>query len=223
MRRLLAPVLALPLLAAPLPSLREAVERFDAAQARVGTFQAPFTLTTRRALLKTPSVTKGTVYLQDTRFVHFAFAPPEDLVLHLTPKALVSYSPAAGQGEMLKIGWIRNADRRFLGLGQRLSELSDYFKTELAEDREVPGSYRLDLLPRALSVRRRMQVLRIWVDRESWLPRQVLWVERGGDTWQLEMGPPTLNRPLPAAVTGFQVPKGVPLRSEFSFFATKKK
>ena len=36
---------------APQPSLQEVVERFDAAQAAVQTLEAPFTLTTRRALL----------------------------------------------------------------------------------------------------------------------------------------------------------------------------
>lgn len=87
----------------PLPTVQAAAERFDAAQAKVVTFQAPFTLTIRRVLLKTPTVTKGTLYLQGSEFVHFTFAPPEDLVIHVTPKALVSYSPAAGSGEMLKI------------------------------------------------------------------------------------------------------------------------
>jgi outer membrane lipoprotein-sorting protein len=61
------------------------------------------------------------------------------------------------------------------------------------------------------------------VDRETYLPRQVQWIERSGDSWQLELGGLQVNQPLPAAVTGFKVPQGVPLRSEFSFFATRKK
>jgi len=32
-----------------------------------------------------------------------------------------------------------------------------------------------------------------------------------------------INQPLPSAVTGFKLPEGIPLRSEFSFFATRKK
>ena len=39
----------------------------------------------------------------------------------------------------------------------------------------------------------------------------------------IRLGIGDVTRPLPAAVTGFQVPKGVPLRSEFSFFATRRK
>jgi len=78
---------------APQATLKEVAERFDAAQARVNTLQAPFALTIRRALLKTPTVTKGTLYLQGSDFAHFTFAAPEDLILHLTPKALISYSP----------------------------------------------------------------------------------------------------------------------------------
>jgi len=218
---LLGAGLALP--AQPVVTVREVAERFDAAQGRVNTLQTPFSLTIRRALLKTPTVTRGTLYLQGSDFVHFAFAPPEDLILHLTPKALISYSPGAGEGEMLKIGFLKHADRRFLGLGQKLSYLSDYFKISLEDGREVPGTYLLALAPRSLSVKRRMSALYFWVDKDTYLPRQVNWVERGGDSWFLELGALTINQPLPAAVTGFKVPPGVPLKDEFSFFASRKK
>jgi outer membrane lipoprotein-sorting protein len=209
--------------AAQAPSLQELVERFDAAQAQVQTLQAPFTLTTRRALLKAPAVSKGTVYLQGSDFVHFVFAPPEDLVLHLTPKSLVSYSPEAKQGELLKIGVIKNANRKFLGLGQKLSYMAQFFDMGLGESKEVQGTYFLTLTPRTLGMRRRMQAMNLWIDKDTCLPRQVQWVERSGDSWLLELGALKLNQPLPAGVAGFEVPAGVPLRSEFSFFATRKK
>ena len=182
------------------PSVQEVVQRFDAAQAKVATLQAPFSLTIRRAMLKTPTVTRGTLYLQESDFAHFSFAPPEDLILH-----------------------IKNANRKFLGLGQKLSYLSDYFQISLGDGREVPGTLLLTLQPRSLSVRKRMQVLLIWVDRESWLPRQMNWVERSGDSWLLELGALVVNQPLPASVTGFKLPPGIPVKEEFSFFATRKK
>jgi outer membrane lipoprotein-sorting protein len=199
------------------------VERFDAAQAQARTLQCPFTLTLHRALLKTPSVTKGTLYLEGSDFAHFAFQPPEDLILHLTPKALISYSPEAKEGEMMKIGFIKNSDRKFLGLGQKLSYLSDYFQIALGEAKDGSNTWFLALTPRTLSLRKRLQALNLWVDRETWLPRQVQWIERSGDSWQLELGPLRINQPLPASVTGFKLPEGIPLRSEFSFFATRKK
>lgn len=222
-RTLLSLLLALPLAAQALPPLREAVERFDAAQAQVQTLQCPFTLTLRRALLKTPSVTKGTLYLQGSEFAHFAFQPPEDLILHLTPKALISYSPEAKEGELMKIGLIKNANRKFLGLGQKLSYLSEYFQIRLEEGKDLPGTWFLAMTPRTLSMRKRMQALNLWVDRETWLPRQVQWVERRGDSWLVELGALRINQALPPAVTGFKLPEGIPLRSDFSFFATRKK
>ncbi len=205
------------------PPLREVVEHFDNAQAQVQTLQCPFTLTLRRALLKTPSVTRGTLYLQGTDFAHFAFQPPEDLILHLTPKALVSYSPGAHEGELMKIGIFKNADRKFLGLGQKLSYLSDYFQIALGEAKDGTNTWFLALSPRTLSLRKRMQTLNLWVDKDSWLPRQVQWVERSGDSWLLELGALRINQPLPASVKDFTLPEGIPLRSEFSFFATRKK
>lgn len=222
--RLAALVAALPLLAQPgVPDLKALVERFDAAQAKAETIQTPFTLTIRRAMLRTPTVTRGTLYIQGSNFVHFTFASPEDLILHLTPKALISYSPRSREGEILKIGFIKNANRKFLGLGQKLSYLSDYFKVEPGESREVPNTYFLKLLPRSLSMKRRFQAIHIWIDRGTNLPRQVLWIERSGDSWQLELEAVQANRPIPGHVQSFTVPPGVELRNGFSFFATRKK
>jgi len=214
---------ALPIGAQAPPPLREVVERFDAAQAQVQTLQCPFTLTLRRALLKTPSTTRGTLYLQGSDFAHFAFQPPEDLILHLTPKALISYSPEAREGELMKIGFIKNSDRKFLGLGQKLSYLADYFQIALSETKDLPNTWHLALAPRTLSLRKRMLALNLWVDKETWLPRQIQWVERSGDSWLLELGILRTNQPLPTGVKDFKLPEGIPLRSEFSFFATRKK
>jgi outer membrane lipoprotein-sorting protein len=216
-------LLTLPLVGQAPPPLREVVEHFDNAQAQVQTLQCPFTLTLRRALLKTPSVTRGTMYLQGSDFAHFAFQPPEDLILHLTPKALISYSPEAREGELMKIGIIKNSDRKFLGLGQKLSYLSDYFQIALGEAKDGSNTWLLALSPRTLSLRKRMQALNLWVDKETWLPRHIQWIERSGDSWYLELGTLRINQPLPASVTGFKLPEGIPLRSEFSFFATRKK
>ncbi len=225
---MLRPALLLLLLVGPLtgeapPPLREVVEQFDAAQAQARTLQCPFSLTIRRALLQSPSVTRGTLYLQGSDFAHFAFQPPEDLILHLTPKALISYSPGAREGELMKIGFIRNADRRFLGLGQKLSYLSESFQITLSEAKDAPNTWFLALSPRTFFLRKRMQAMNLWVDKDTWLPRQVQWIERSGDSWLLEMGALRINQPLPSSVTGFKLPDGIPLRNEFSFFAMRRK
>ena len=205
------------------PSLQEVVEHFDAAQAAVQSLEAPFTLTTRRALLKTPTVTKGTLYLQGSDFAHFVFSAPDDLILHLTPKELVSYSPSAKQGERLKVGHVIHANRKFLGLGQKLSYLAQYFEIGLGGSSEVQGAWFLTLTPKTLGMKRRMQAIDLWVDQKSWLPRRVLWVDRGGDSWQVDLGALKTNQPLPDSVTAFQVPPDVPLAKSFSFFATPHK
>jgi outer membrane lipoprotein-sorting protein len=123
----------------------------------------------------------------------------------------------------MKIGLIKNANRKFLGLGQKLSYLSEYFQIQLGESKDLPGTWLLAMVPRTLAMRKRMQALNLWVDKETWLPRQVQWVERSGDSWLVELGPLKINQALPPTVTGFKLPEGIPLRSEFSFFATRKK
>ncbi len=124
---------------------------------------------------------------------------------------------------MLKIGVIKNANRQFLGLGQKLSYLSDFFSATYSESKDAGGTYLVALQPRSLSMKKRMQGNQLWVDRDTYLPKQVNWIERSGDSWFLELGPMQINQPLPVTAVGFKVPEGTPLRSEFSFFATRKK
>ena len=206
-----------------MPTIKEIVERFDAAQAKVDTLQTPFTLSMKRALLQTPAVTKGTLYLSGTDCAHFTFSPPDDLIIHITPKALVSYSPSENKGELLKIGFIKNANRKFLGLGQQLAFLSDFFKLEASEPKDFPGTLLVTLTPRSLSLKKRMEVVQIWIDSETYLPKRLNWIERGGDAWLLELGALQINKAIPGSILNYSVPKNTPMRSEFSFFATRKK
>ena len=206
-----------------MPTIREIVERFDAAQAKADTLQAPFTLYMKRALLQTPAVTRGILYLSGSDCAHFNFAPPEDLIIHITPKALVSYSPSENKGEMLKIGLVKNVNRKFLGLGQQLSFLSDFFKLEASDPKNFPGTLMVTLTPRSISLKKRMEMIQIWIDSETYLPKRLNWVERGGDAWLLELGTLQINKAIPASILNFAVPEKTPMRSEFSFFATRKK
>ena len=189
----------------------------------MNTLQAPFTLTIRRALLKTPTVTKGTLYLQGSDFAHFSLRPARGPDPAPDPQGPASpTAPPPRVGETLKIGFIRNANRQFLGLGQKLSYLSDYFKISLDDGKEVKGTLMFTLRPRSLSMKKRMEVLYIWVDKESYLPRQVNWVERGGDSWLLELGPLATNQPLPGRRDRVQGPARSPAQGRLQLFRHKK-
>jgi len=206
-----------------LPHIKEIIERCDAAQAGAETIQAPFTLSIKRSLLQNPAVTKGTFYLRGSDFAHFIFAPPEDLVIHLTAKTLVSYNPLEKTSETQKIGLSEKVNRKQLGLGHKLSFFSDYCKFEVSEPLDSPGTLMVTLLPRSISMKKRMKLIQVWIDRETWLPKRVNWIERGGDAWLIELGPIRTNAVFPASVSNFAIPPGTPARQGYSFFTTKKK
>jgi len=203
------------------PSLGEIVERFDRAQAKAETLKVPFTLSIKRAMLQKPSVTSGVFYLYGSECAHFAFAPPEDLIIHMTNKALVSYSPAEKTGETQKMGLKKKVNRKSLGLGKQLPYLSDYFKPE-APQRDQ-GALLVTFRPRSLSFRKRMDLVQIWIDKDTYLPRKIQWVERGGDTWLIDLGGIQTNVAVPASAIGFAMPPGTQTRQGFSFFSAHKK
>ena len=115
------------------------MERFDAAQARVATLQAPFSLTIRRAMLKTPTVTKGTLFLQESDFVHFAFAPPEDLVLHLTSKALDLLQPRGRGRRTPEDRVLQERQPEVPGAGTEALLPLRLLQVTLGKGKEVPG------------------------------------------------------------------------------------
>jgi outer membrane lipoprotein-sorting protein len=224
--RLLALVLCChlaPALFGQAPSIKEIVERFDAAQAKVETLQAPFTLSIKRAMLQAPAVANGTFYLSGSDCAHFHFAAPNALNVHITPKEIISYSPAEKKGERLKLALLKRPNRKALGLGQQLPFWSDFFRLEASMPNDFPGTIMVTLIPRSLSLKKKMERAQLWIDSETYLPKRLNWVERGGDAWLLELGQMQINRPIPAAIQNFSVPPGTPMQSEFSFFKTQKK
>ncbi|MDR1841591.1 MAG: outer membrane lipoprotein carrier protein LolA [Holophagales bacterium] len=208
---------------AELPSIKEIIEKFDAAQAGAETVQAPFTLSIKRSLLQNPAISKGTFYLQGSDFAHFVFSPPEDLVIRLTPKAIVSYKPLEKTGETLRMGLSGKISRKQLGLSRKLRLFSDYCKLEVSEPPDVPGTVMVTLLPKSISMKKRMKMVQIWIDHETWLPKCINWVERGGDAWLIDLGPIKANAAIPLPVSNFAMPPETPTRQGFSFFAARKK
>jgi len=204
------------------PSIKSIVEKFDAAQAKVETFQAPFTLSITRAMLKSPVISKGTFYLSGSECANFTFSPPDSLVIHIAPKTVISYSPTEKRAETMKMRLVKSPNRKTLALGRKLSYFSDFFKMEASEPKELPGTLLVTLKPRSLSFKKLIEVIHVWIDRETYLPKRVNWIERGGDAWLVELGQPTINHAIPASVANFSVPAGTAVKSEFSFFKTRK-
>jgi outer membrane lipoprotein-sorting protein len=209
-------------LAGEVPSIKSIVEKFDAAQAKVETLQAPFTLSITRVMLKSPVVSKGTFYLSGSECANFTFSPPDGLVIHIAPKTVISYSPAEKRAETLKTRLIKTPNRKALALGRKLSYFSDFFKMDASEPKDLPGTLLVTLKPRSLSFRKLIEVIQVWIDRETYLPKRVNWVERGGDAWLIELGQPTINHAIPTSVSYFSVPAGTVVKAEFSFFKTRK-
>jgi outer membrane lipoprotein-sorting protein len=173
-------------------------------------------------MLKSPVTSKGTFYLSGSEYANFTFSPPDSLVIHIAPKTVISYSPAEKRAETMKTRLVKSPNRKALALGRKLSYFSDFFKMEASEPKDLSGTLLVTLKPRSLSFKKLIEVIHVWIDRETYLPKKVNWVERGGDAWLVELGQPTINRAIPASVANFSVPAGTAVKSEFSFFKTRK-
>ena len=205
-------------IAAEAPTVKDIIERFDKAQASAESLRAPITLTIKRSMLQSPSVSKGTLYISGSEFAHLAFAHPDDLVMHITNRSLVSYSASEKKCEVVKIRLAKKVDRKALALGQKLPFISDYFKLESSAPADRPGDFMLTLRPRSISLRKKIELIRIWVDSKTSLPKSVLWIERGGDSWQLDIGTIQAGAQIPASARNFALPAGAAPSKGFSFF-----
>jgi outer membrane lipoprotein-sorting protein len=163
--------------------LETALERFDRAQRETTTMVARFTERKELKLLAEPLVSRGEFFFNRPNQVRWEYTDPEHKVFVITENKYVAYYPAAKRAEEVKIKkFVGKRMFRFLGVGQSIDDLAKYYDFQLGEDNDLESTHLLILTPRKKRIRESVAVMKIWVDAETFLPRQVSFEEADGDT-----------------------------------------
>jgi outer membrane lipoprotein-sorting protein len=194
------------------------LQRFDEAQMRTQTMIASFVERKRLRLLVEEQVRTGTfLYTKPSQFL-WKYSQPDGKVVRIDSEQLLVYYPNLNKAEEIDISRYSKRLLRFFGLGQPTAELRKYYDLSLAEDPQMPDTYLLILDPIKRRVARRLDSLRIWIDRDMMVPRQVEYVEPDGDSTRFSFRNIETNSPISPARYEVKIPPGVQISNTFSGF-----
>lgn len=194
------------------------LQRFDEAQLRTQTLIASFVERKRLHLLVDEQVQTGVFYYtRPSRFL-WEYSQPDGKVIMISSDQLLVYYPNLKKAEEVDISRYSKRILRFFGLGQPTAELRKYYELTLAEDPSMPDTYVLLLDPTKRRVQKRLDSIRIWIDRDMMVPRQIEYVEADGDSTRFTFRNIEINSDISPARYEVKIPPGVRISNSFSGF-----
>jgi len=194
------------------------LQRFDEAQMRTQTLIASFVERKRLHLLVDEQVHAGVFYYTKPSAFLWEYSPPDGKVILISSEQLLVYYPNLKKAEEVDISRYSKRILRFFGLGQPTAELRKYYDLSLAEDPQMPDTYVLVLDPTKRRVAKRLDSIRIWIDRDMMVPRQIEYVESDGDSTRFSFRNIEINSAISPAKYDVKIPPGVQISNSFSGF-----
>jgi outer membrane lipoprotein carrier protein len=202
------------------PHLARILEAWDRRQQETETLVARFTERKELKLLAKPVVSRGEFYYSRPNRVRWEYLEPDRKVFVITEEMYTAYYPALKRAEEVPIKkFVGKRLFRFLGVGQKIGDLARYYDFRLAPESDVQGTSLLLLTPRKRSVAGHVAEMKIWVDTDTSLPRQLQYVEADGDTTLLTFEGMQSNTAIEAARFHVDLPSDVAVSSTFNGFA----
>jgi len=200
--------------------LSELLQKFNERQQAVQSLTASFTERKNLSLLAKPVLSNGTFLYSKPARIKWEYNNPEPRVFLITEDRFVAYYPNQKRAEEVPLSKLagRRVFRVF-GIGQSAEDLQKFFDISLADAGEEKGAFLLVLTPKRRRVKDRLQVVRFWVDSQSYLPRKLEYLESDGDSTMLSFSNIRLNPEIAESRFNVDIPKDVQVTSTFSGFS----
>jgi outer membrane lipoprotein-sorting protein len=199
--------------------LETVLANFDAVQTSVQTLSAEFTETTVSQLLKDPMVAEGRLYMTKPDSIRWEYVQPEEMRFVIYGDEYTGYFPARKSAEKRSVRRWSQRIFRFIGLGQASTELRKLYDIRLEQpgegDEQVGDTYLLVFEPKKRRVKRRVDDVRFWVDKSSYLPKRVEYRSANGNTRVVEFHEILINPDLAASMYTVELPEDVTVTKGF--------
>lgn len=197
--------------------LDDVLRRFDEVSQNIRTLSADFTETTESALLTEAIVAQGRVFLTKPDSVRWEYSSPEEMSFVIRDDEYTGYFPERKRAEQRDIQRWREQLFRFLGLGQASEELLKFYDISLGETAGAGDDPVLLLMdPKKRRVRKHMEEVRFWIDRQTYLPVRVEYASKSGNRRTIEFEHMAVNPELAANLYQVEIPADVEIKKGFS-------
>src|SRR5437867_7844591 len=200
--------------------LASVLQAFDKAQRETTSLIAGFTEKKQLKLLARPVLSRGEFYYNRPNQVRWEYVEPDRKVFVITEDMYIAYYPALKRAEEVPIKkFVGKRLFRFLGVGQSIDDLGKYYEFRLAPQSDLKDTHLLILVPRKKKLAERVAEMKIWVDAQTYLPRQLQYVESDGDSTLLTFEDVRTNVAVAASRFRLELPKDVVVSESFNGFS----
>lgn len=184
------------------------LERVAEAQSRVSTMTARFEQVRESRLLAAPSVSRGVFYFAAPDSVRWEYSSPRLMEVVIANGVAITYRPEEKRAERLEIGRMQRRVFRFLGAAEPLDTLKRYFSFTFRDAGEG-RDWEFLLQPVSVTLKRRLQLVEVVIDRTRFIPVAVTYVEADGDRTSYTFHDVVLNQPLAETLFAVNLPADV--------------
>ena len=210
-RRLVVAVLAavsvVPLSAAPM-TLETVIKKIQEQQKTTRTLQADFRQEKELALLSKPEVSTGRFVFSKPSNVLWTYEAPKRVQMVIAGGVMTTYYPDLGKAERIDVKRFEDRIFKYMGASGAIDELARYFDFTFSDAAARPV-YVLDLTPKNKAVSKRVQRIKLWIDKKTFLTTKVEYVEGDGDITRYEFSNVRINENIPQDRFAVHVPSNV--------------
>ena len=189
-------------------SLDEVIKRVQEQQKKTNSMEAEFRQEKTLALLAKPEVSTGHFVYQKPNNVLWTYDAPKKVTMLIADGTLTTYYPDLRKAEKIEVKRFQDRIFKYMGASGAIDELGAYFNFTFSNRADMP-TYVLDLSPKAKQIAKKVQHLRIWIDKKSYLTTKFEYTEADGDITRYEFTNIKVNQPISQSRFTLALPAGV--------------
>jgi outer membrane lipoprotein-sorting protein len=198
---------ALPAAAANV-TIETVIRKIQEQQKTTATLQADFKQEKELALLARPEVSTGTFVFSRPNHVLWTYAAPKRVQMVIADGFMTTYYPDLRKAEKIDVKRFEDRIFKYMGASGAIDELARYFDFTFTDSKSKPV-YVLDLTPKNKAVAKRVQRIKLWIDKQTYLTTKIEYVEGDGDITRYEFTNIRINEPVPASRFAISLPSNV--------------
>ena len=189
-------------------SLDEVVRRVQEQQKTTNTLEADFRQEKSMALLSKAESSTGHFTYEKPNNVLWTYDAPKRVTMLISNGYLTTYYPELQKAERIEVKRYQDRIFKYMGASGAIDELSAYFDFTFSNRADQP-TYVLDLTPKSKSIAKRVQHIKIWIDKKSYLTTKFEYTEGDGDMTRYEFTNIKVNQPVSQSRFTLSLPSNV--------------
>jgi outer membrane lipoprotein carrier protein len=191
-------------------SLDEVIRKVQQQQKQTSSIEAEFRQEKILALLSKPEVSTGHFVFSKPHNVLWEYDAPKRVQMLIANGILTTYYPELNKAETIEVRRYQDRIFKYMGASGAIDELAAYFDFTFTNTSDKPY-YVLDLKPKSKGIAKRVQHIRIWIDKTSYLTTKFEYTEGDGDITRYEFSNIKINQPVAQSRFTLSLPANVRL------------